>query len=310
LQDSVGFNGPTGLTYYFAARAQDRAGNWSASGEPQARTTILEHGVISGSVFDIRAQPVATATVQIRVDSGVTATGATDVDGRFLVERVPFGEEYGVTATAEGYGSWPPRWKVTPTATTTAGVELYLPPLFNAVTNGGFEDGELAGWLTGGATAPIRSNFGLTGVDSEKPKAALLGFRTDGAAPGDSTLSQAITVPEETPALGFWYRVVRTAGTDNMAPNLFQVLLTPEGSGRPHELYVDRLSTSEAWQYRWVDVSAFAGQGMKLTFKLTQPSADLRTVVYVDNVALGASAPREDAKREVYLPLLMRNVPK
>ncbi|MFQ5856854.1 MAG: hypothetical protein ACE5LU_14670, partial [Anaerolineae bacterium] len=268
LQGSIGFVGQIGHTYYFAARAQDRAGNWSELGEPQAWTTIMDTGVIAGRVFDIRVQPVASATVEVVLEAGVVATGTTGVDGQFVVHDVPLGEEYGVTAIAEGYGSWPPRWKVTPTSTATPGVELDLPPLDNVVTNGGFEDGGLAGWVLGGDTSPIRSNFGLTGEDKDRPKAALLGFRTDGQVPGDSTLSQVVQVPDETPALGFWYRVFQTNGTDDAPPNLFEVLLTTGEGGETRELYVDNLSASKAWQYQWVDVSAFAGQEVKLTFKL------------------------------------------
>ncbi len=307
LQDSVRFAGQPGHTYYFAARAQDRAGNRSELGEPQAWTTVRENGVVAGGVFDIRRQPVASATVEVVLEAGVVATGTTDVDGQFVVNDVPFGEEYGVSATAQGYGSWPPRWKVTPTSTATPGIELVLPPFDNAVTNGGFEDGDLAGWVRGGNTLPIRSNFGLTGSDRERPRAALLGFRSDGAAPGDSMLSQMVDVSGEAPALGFWYRVYQRNSSGNPPPNPFEVLLTTGEGGDPRVLYTDHLSGSEGWQYQWVDLSAFAGQEVKLTFKLTQPSADLQTVVYLDNVALGASTRREGVLRRVFLPLLRHN---
>ncbi|MFQ5594056.1 MAG: carboxypeptidase regulatory-like domain-containing protein [Anaerolineae bacterium] len=307
LQDSVSFAGQAGHTYYFAARAQDRAGNWSALGEPQAWTTIMENGVVAGRVFDIRRQPVASATVEVVLEAGVVATGTTDVDGQFVVQDVPFGQEYGVSATAEGYGSWPPVWKVTPTSTATPGVELDLPPFFNALVNGGFEDGYLAGWVRGGNTLPLRSNFGRTGADRDRPKAALLGFRSDGAAPGDSTLSQMVDVSGESPALGFWYRVYQTSKVGEPPPNLFQVLLATGEGGDPRVLYTDRLSASEAWQYQWVDLGAFAGQEVKITFKLTQPAADLQTVVYLDNVALGPAVPRARPLHGVLLPLLMRN---
>ncbi|MFQ5856486.1 MAG: hypothetical protein ACE5LU_12675, partial [Anaerolineae bacterium] len=59
----------------------------------------------------------------------------------------------------------------------------------------------------------------------------------------------------------------------------------------------------------WVDVSAFAGQEVKLTFKLSQPSTGLQTVVYLDNVALGPSTRPEEIRRDVFLPLLLRNWP-
>lgn len=308
LQGNAEFVGQPGHTYYFAARAQDRAGNWSELGEPQAQTSIMENGVIAGRVFDIRTQPVASATVSVVLEAGVVATATTDIDGRFVVEDVPFGQTYGLSATAEGHGSWPPRWKVMPSATATEspGVELDLPPFYNAVTNGGFENGDLAGWVRDGNTLPIRSNFGLTGTDEDRPKAALLGFRTDGAAPGDSALSQVVDVPGETPALGFWYRVIRTNNTNDRPPNLLQVLLTA-GEGEPRVLHLEHLTDSKTWRYLSFDVGTVAGQQVKLTFKLTQPSADLQTVVYLDNVALGSSTPREGPLRQVFLPLLLRN---
>lgn len=309
LQGSIGFAGQPGHTYYFTARAGDRAGNWSALGQPQAWTTIVENGVVAGSVFDIRRRPVASATVEVVLEDGVVATGTTSVDGQFVVQDVPFGQEYGVSATAEGYGSWPPLWwnvKVTPASTATPGVELDLPPFFNALVNGGFEDGYLAGWVRGGDTLPLRSNFGLTGVDRDWPKAALLGFHSDGAAPGDSMLSQMVDVSGESPALGFWYHVYQTSKVGEPPPNLFQVLLATGEGGDPRVLYTDDLSASEEWQYQWVDLGAFAGQEVKLTFKLTQPAAGLQTVVYLDNVALGASTRQETPLSRVFLPLLAR----
>lgn len=307
LQGSAEFAGQLGHTYYFAARAQDQAGNWSVLGEPQSWTTVRENGTIAGRVFDIRTQPIASATVQVILETGdVIATDMTDADGRFIVDDIPFGAEYGVSALADGYGRWAPHWGVTPMSTVTSSVEMYLPPFANAITNGDFEEDDgLAGWVTNGDTPPIRSHYWQQTGESS----ALIGFRNDETAPGDSILSQVIDVPAETPALGFWYRVARTKGTDDLEPNLFQVLLTTGESHEPRELYVDHLSASEAWRYQWVDVSAFAGQEVKLTFKLIQPSADLQTVVYLDNVALGASTRQEGLWREVFLPVLMRNWP-
>ncbi|MBS1251640.1 MAG: hypothetical protein MAG451_00673 [Anaerolineales bacterium] len=180
-----------------------------------------------------------------------------------------------------------------------------LPPYANRVENGGFEDGDLAGWVRDGDTSPIRSGF----LSRTGEHAALLGFRSDGAAPGESMLSQVVAVPEETPALGFWYRVYRSSGADSVEPNTFEVLLATGEGGEPRVLHTDRLSASEDWQYQWVDVGAFAGERVKLTFRLSQPSADLRTVVYLDNVALGASTPQEAVWRDVFLPLLLRNWP-
>lgn len=307
LRRQMEFAGEVGHTYYFAAQAQDRAGHWSELGDPQASTTARENGVIAGRVFDVRTQPVASATVEVVLDTDVVAAGTTDIDGQFVVDGVPFGEEYGVTVTADGYGSWPPHWDVEPTsaATASSGVELDVPPFHNQVVSGGFENGDLAGWVRDGDTLPIHSGFlRRTGEHS-----ALLGHRTDGETPGQSILSQVVDVPAEAPALGFWYRVYRSANAGDAEPNTFEVLMTTGEGSEPRGLYTDHLSTSEDWQYQWADVSAFAGQTVKLTFRLSQPSADLQTVVYLDNVAVGSSTPQESALRRVHLPLLMRNRP-
>ena len=306
LQGSAEIAGETGHTYYFTARARDRAGNWSPLGDPQTSTTIMENGVIGGRVFDVRTQPVASATVEVVLGATVVATANTDGDGQFVVEDVPFGKRYGVLARADRYGRWPAHWDVEPTSavTTAFEVELDLPPLFNRIGNGGFED-DLVGWTPDGDTAPIRSGFlSRTGEGS-----ALLGFRSDGTAPGESMLSQVVDVPKEVPALGFWYRVYRRNGAADGAANSFEVLLATDGGDEPVVLRQEDLTASAEWQYVSLDLSDAAGQEATLTFKLTQPSADLQTVIYLDNVALGSSARYEGRLWRVYSPLIMRSSP-
>ncbi len=183
---------------------------------------------------------------------------------------------------------------------------LYLPPASNAVTNGGFEVGKLDGWAAAGQHPPIRSNFGLTGEDPEAPKAALLGFEKDQPAIGESVLSQRLQIPAEDPVLGFWYRVLRTAGENPATLNRFEVWVTAVPNGAPRVVYEDKLSASEPWQYRWVDLRGFAGQEVELAFRVTQPAANLQTVVYIDNVALGTVRSEPGRWRKVFLPLLSR----
>jgi hypothetical protein len=309
VRGSIAFSGQEGHTYYFAARARDRAGNWSPLGEPQAWTTVQTSGFVAGHVLDLRARPVASATVQVVLDASTVATATTDVDGRFVAAGIPFGTEYGISASAEGYGTWPARWGITPTATATHQITLYLPPGVSVVTNGGFETGDLDGWERGGDTLPIRSNFGFTGQDRERPKAALLGFRSNGGAPGTSRLSQVLRIPAgDAPTLGFWYRIIHRHGTaPTPSLNRFRVLAEPmAGSNAPPQtLYEETLTGSVGWRYRWVDLTDLAGQEVRLTFEVLQPSADFQTVVYLDHVAVGEAEPFRATSR-VLLPLVGR----
>jgi len=302
VQGSATFTGEEGHTYYFAVRARDRAGNWSPVDAPQAWTTVQAVGFISGRVFNVRTQPLASATVQVVLNATTVATATTDVDGRFVASNVPLGQEYGVVASAEGYGTWPPRWGITPVSTATFQVELHLPPAINMVSNGSFERGELEGWDRSGDTLPIRSFYlRLSGQGS-----ALLGFRSDNATPGTSSLSQVIYVPTHgQPTLGFWYRVYRRRGTPPVpSPNRFRVVAESLSEpGQTEVLYTEFLTDRTDWIYQWVDLSSFAGEVVRLTFEVVQPSADFQTVVYLDDVAVGTAGPFRVTNR-LFLPLV------
>lgn len=293
----------SGHTYYFTARAQDRAGNWSAPGVSQTYTTIAEGGSVSGRVFNNRQMPLESAVVEVVVDSNVVGTATTAVDGTFQVDDVPPAASYGVRARAEGYGQWPTLWSTMPEATTTLSVDLDVPPYRNQVVNGGFEAGGLAGWAATGETPPIRSTY----LQRTGDGSALLGLASEGTAPRLSVLSQAVDVPNEAPGLGFWFRVYRPVGDGgSVAPNAFEVVLTPTGGGESQVLGQWGLSATADWQYAPFDLADFAGQSVELAFRLEQPSADLVTVVYVDHVALGQSTPSEIEYSHILLPLVTR----
>ena len=305
LRGSATFTGEEGRTYYFAVRARDRAGNWSPVNAPQTWTTVRATGFIGGRVFNLRTQPLASATVQVRLNTTTIATATTDVEGRFVVANVPLDSEYGVVAAAEGFGSWPPRWGVTPLSTVTFQVELHLPPAINMISNGSFEAGELEGWARGGDTLPIRSSFlRLSGQGS-----ALLGFRSDNAAPGASRLSQVVAIPGHgEPTLGFWYRVYRRRGTPPVpSPNRFRVVAEPlSDPARAQVLYTEFLTDRTSWIYQWVDLSPLAGEVVQLTFEVIQPDADFQTVVYLDDVAVGTATPFH-LRQRLFLPLVAVN---
>jgi hypothetical protein len=140
----------------------------------------------------------------------------------------------------------------------TDDLDLYLPPLDDAVSDGGFEAGTWGDWQSGGATPTSQSHTG--------DGAALLG--------ATSTLSQSLSVP----------------GTLTNATLSFLVRLDTTGDSSALEVRVDGTSISHTqvvsttnWTHVWLPVDAAVGQPVTLVF-----TAD-NAAVRLDEVSLGTA---------------------
>jgi lysophospholipase L1-like esterase len=265
-----------GQTYYFQARAHDLVGNASAWSEPVG--TLLARYTLGGSVMTVREEPVAGALVTL-----TPAALAVELrPGGYLAYLAGDGL-YDVWAGRAGFDILPPMLDVA-VAGDASGVDLFLPPLDDAVANGGFEVGNLDAWQAGGTVSPTLATAAHTGAHSVQ-----LG---DGS--GRSALSQAVSPPlglnlaAGNPTLSFLVRLDQSG-----SPSDLQVVLSG-ASPVTYSLPVQ----SDAWSHVWYDLTGLVGGPMTVTFVVSGSPP-----VLVDEISLG-SAVRGGYR--VYLPLAIR----
>ncbi len=98
---------------------------------------------------------------------------------------------------------------------------------------------------------------------------------------GDSRLEQRVTIPTSLrePTLSFFYRFHRPLPS----PATLNVRVNHTS------LFSTTVSTPE-WSHQWLDVSAWAGQTVTVTFDITQSPGAPSTWAEIDDVTLGSSA--------------------
>jgi hypothetical protein len=164
------FPGELGHTYYFQCRGRDAAGNVEAypGGDGDTFTHTPQYGLL-GYVLGNRDQPVAFATV-VAIPPALN-TALSGYRGDFGLYFNDLGAR-AVEASRDGFGTLPPMKGIS--VENPPPVTFYLPPVDDAVVDGGFEAGDLAAWQSSGEIAPV-----VTGTAHTGDYAATLG----GAAP-------------------------------------------------------------------------------------------------------------------------------
>jgi hypothetical protein len=177
---------------------------------------------------------------------------------------LPSEGNYDLTASREGFGTLPPL-HLTAVSADLAGLDFYLPPLDDAVSDGGFEAGTWDDWQGGGTSAPILISQSHTGDG-----AVLLGNM--GAT---STLSQSLSV----------------AGTLTNATLSFLMRLDTAGDSSTLQIDVEDTPISHTqvvsttdWTHIWLPVEAAVGQQVTLVFSVSNNPA-----VRLDEVSLGTA---------------------
>jgi len=265
-----------GQTYYFHARAHDIAGNTGAWSTPVG--TLLTRYTLSGKIATVREEPIAGALVTLTP----AALALEPRPGGYLAYLSGDGL-YDVWAGRAGFDVLPPMLDIA-VAGDVSGADLFLPPLDDAVVDGGFEVGNLAAWHAGGTISPTLAATAHTGAHSVQL----------GDLAGSSTISQVVSLPlglnlaVSNPTLSFLVRLAQPG-----SPSSLQVVLSG-ANPVTYSLAVD----SNAWSHVWYDLTDLAGSPLAVTF-----AVDGSPAVLVDEISLG-SAVRGGYR--AHLPLVLR----
>lgn len=299
------FQGAVGVRYRFALQATDRAGNARTGHTPLAETRVGDSAAsvrVSGQVRTLRGLPASWAFVAI----GPAGTFA-DATGHFGFE-VPLGR-WDVRVQHQ-------RQIVGRLFLTEQTLDLVLSPLSNPLLNGDFEAADetgLSGWEPSGSSPvgreaqPSSQDHALRLATAFVPSAGVPGEGGDG---GNATISQEVTVPASAPHLAFFYQVEseETDGGNGSCSqpgvfhDKFEVIVVRDGV----PAYLHCQEVGSAWQPAFLDLSAYAGQTVRLIFNVYESSATRRTSALVDRVLLGASPVLAEPRPRAYFPLIGR----
>ncbi len=277
-----------GHAYYFRSQARDVAGNLEADLPPDGDThTTVAAYQVTGQVLTNRHQPIFNAIVM--VDPPALNMAQADGRGHYTAYFAVSGT-YSLTAARDGFGSLPPQMNLSFSGNTTAS-DFVLPPLKDAVTNGGFESGDLSGWTSDPIlTATVEMSAAHTGG---------YGLRLESSGSGgldfEPTMTQSVAISSvwSRPTLSWLYRVTQANPGD-----AFVVVASSESTMLTTTLPI----TIGEWLHDWVDLSVFSGQTVTLRFGFQTQA--LGQELALDEVSVGESVV---GVYNIYLPLVMRS---
>jgi lysophospholipase L1-like esterase len=261
-----------GQTHYFHVLARDGVPNPSGWSDPVS-TYVAEY-VLSGQVYTVRGLPVMKA----EMDTAPIVPVVMDRMGSYEA-YLPGGGSYDLTASRDGFGTLPPMHLVS-VSDDMDSLDLHLPPLDDAVGDGGFEGGSWGDWNPGGTSTPTFTSQAHTGDG-----AVVLGGLGD-----TSTLSQSLSVPGTltNATLSFLVRLDTAGGSS-------AILVSVDGTPISHSQVV---STTD-WTHAWLPVDAAVGQPVTLTFMV-----DSNPAVRLDEVSLGTA---RHGGSVTFLPIVQRD---
>lgn len=236
------YPGTCGETKAWRVRARDNAGNYGPwAGGPDMLMSIYSWSG-SGQVLDVRERPVPLATLSSGEDSIPVLSSTADSAGNFTAHFCPASDGF-LSAGHAGYE--PSTFKADPEATDLTGMRLFLGPTDDVIVNGGFETGDLSGWLANGATVSGLPEAGASGAAGaqvgfkhsldthDDPSSSSWGQSDRDSSWGESALDSAGTLHMAysrvfTASIGVAYASLNAAGvwTD---PVLISQSADPEG---------------------------------------------------------------------------------
>ncbi len=266
---SASFTGQSGHTYCFRIRARDYAGNlgsWTTA----SRCTTFYADTVSGQIVDQRHAPVVDAALSIT--PAPVATQFDPLSGQYLA-YLTNSQPHQVSVNHLDYA-------LPPTATVDASVtddyDIVLQPLDNVIQNANFELPLSTGWITSGMLPIASSTFRHSGDFA----VALNADTSIGS--GSAILAQSVTSPvnDGPQTLSFMYTLNSTAP---FSQSTFSVGVTTSDT-------ITSVFTTTTpcldWCHHWIDLSAWQGQSITVTFALEQFDAEAVQVV-LDEATLG-----------------------
>lgn len=186
-------------------------------------------------------------------------------------------------------------WTVVDTAApvTSFSVSQPLAVVNEQIYNGGFENGNLDGWVTSGAG----SHQATQAAVKIGGWSALLGN-----ASLDS-LSKAVSLSSDVvSAFSFWYRLLTN---DNVSGGFFEAIVK-NGDGETkivHDGWDDPTVTATdlGWKNVAYQLNNLVGQNIDLQFKVSQPSDEYKTWVYLDDIRVTAATNSATASSQINL---------
>ena len=275
----------TGHTYYFRSIAKDHAGNVEIDvpTDGDTHTTIAAHKV-EGQITNNRGQPVFNATVAAQ-PAGLNAA-MTNSTGDYIL-YFNSSETYTLTANHSSFGTLPPMRNVV-VDTFLSGMDFVLPPTDEAVSNGGWETGDVDGW-----------NLGLGVTASAEMTAAHTGrYGAHLQARGETVMfwpyiTQTISIPStwSQPTLSFMYQTI--VGEQDAA---LLAIVSNNDAVVTHTVSL----TPGDWAHTWSDLSAFSGQTATLSFGFVDQT--IAQQIYLDEISVGQT---KVGVHSIYLPLTL-----
>lgn len=276
-----------GHTYCFRSVAEDFGGNVEEDvpSDGDDCTTIAAYKA-EGQVVNNLHEPVFNATVSTQPD--VLNVATTDGNGEYELYLENSGT-YTVTVERDEFGTLPPYYGLN-IKDNLSGENFVIPPENNAVTNGGWETGDLSGWNAAPGLTPtvemIATHTGYYGVQLES-SGSITGFHPH--------LTQTVSIPPTwtQPTLSFVYHPIQGEAGEALlvVASSISDTITHSASLTPND-----------WTHAWLDLSALSSSTATLHFGFSDQS-DVQQV-YLDEISVGEA---KTGVYSVYLPLVMRN---
>jgi hypothetical protein len=278
---TIGGSAYQGAAYVFY-RDQGGANNWG-----QVKKLLLPFAAVTGQVSNTRAQPVYNATISIEPSASVMVK--TGSDGRYSLPISSSGIYTLVVDRAE-FGVLPPRHAIDVSGD-LSGIDFVLPPIDDAIVNGGWETGDLSGWSAGtGLTHTVEMTAAHTGR---------YGLRLESSGSGgfdfEPSITQTVVISAgwARPTLSWLYQGIQATPGDAVL-----IAVSHEGTLITGTVPI----TTGMWLHEWLDLSAFSGQTVTLQFGFQTQAAGQQIVL--DEICVGDSTA---GVYSIYLPLIRRS---
>jgi peptidoglycan/xylan/chitin deacetylase (PgdA/CDA1 family)/PKD repeat protein len=279
VTDNLGATGTTTRSVSVAAPPPPTApaaptGVSATAGNAAATVSWSAPGNGGSAITSYTVTPYIGTTAQ----PPVQVTGAPPATTR-LVPGLSNGTAYTFKVTATNAVGTSPASAASAPVTPTAAV-------LSVVANGGFESA-LTSWTAGGVSAPKAVAAAHSGTGS-----ALLGVVSGKEPLGNSTLSQAVTVPATgTTTLSFWYQPHTTDGSCGGTRNCRWDWMEGQirsSSGSTLATVFKLNNNSGRWTRVTADLTAFKGQTVTLWFNVHLDGAVPadNTWMYLDDVTV------------------------